>query len=198
MPLIWMLMALWNLSLAGPMERSVLWHSEMWLDLGHSKQFETLAHFLMLQIDARSDRTGEVIFKDNLSASVAGVVEGDYRLDGQQQLICTSVEGEGMLCVCLWDIVQYLSVLVWKRSLAIVLVSSCPFISSPTLHKPTLNYLYLVTRILFLLASDLKYCQVCAVIWEHFRHICDCCVTVLPSTKSFHLIYYTSQWANTY
>ncbi|TWW76158.1 Bardet-Biedl syndrome 2 protein -like protein [Takifugu flavidus] len=47
------------------------------------------------KIDARSDRTGEVIFKDNLLSSVAGVVEGDYRLDGQQQLICTSVDGEG-------------------------------------------------------------------------------------------------------
>ncbi|KAM9753890.1 BBSome complex member BBS2 isoform 1-T2 [Menidia menidia] len=46
------------------------------------------------KIDARSDRTGEVIFKDNFSSSVAGVVEGDYRLDGQQQLICASVEGE--------------------------------------------------------------------------------------------------------
>uniref|UniRef100_A0A7N9AKX3 Bardet-Biedl syndrome 2 protein homolog n=1 Tax=Mastacembelus armatus TaxID=205130 RepID=A0A7N9AKX3_9TELE len=46
------------------------------------------------KIDARSDRTGEVIFKDNLSSSVAGVVEGDYRLDGQKQLICTSTEGE--------------------------------------------------------------------------------------------------------
>ncbi|KAJ0069534.1 hypothetical protein NL108_008487, partial [Boleophthalmus pectinirostris] len=46
------------------------------------------------KIDARSDRTGEVIFKDNFSSSVAGVVEGDYRLDGQKQLICTSVEGE--------------------------------------------------------------------------------------------------------
>ncbi|XP_031420755.1 Bardet-Biedl syndrome 2 protein homolog isoform X2 [Clupea harengus] len=46
------------------------------------------------KIDARSDRTGEVIFKDNFSASVAGVVEGDYRMDGQIQLICTSVEGE--------------------------------------------------------------------------------------------------------
>ncbi|KAA8590505.1 hypothetical protein FQN60_014439 [Etheostoma spectabile] len=31
------------------------------------------------KIDARSDRTGEVIFKDNFSSSVAGVVEGDYR-----------------------------------------------------------------------------------------------------------------------
>lgn len=59
---------------------------------------------LIFQIDARSDRTGEVIFKDNFSSSVAGVVEGDYRLDGQKQLICTSVEGEGMLfgCVCLY------------------------------------------------------------------------------------------------
>ncbi|XP_060779796.1 Bardet-Biedl syndrome 2 protein homolog [Neoarius graeffei] len=46
------------------------------------------------KIDARSDRTGEVIFKDNFSSSVAGVVEGDYRMDGQVQLICTSVEGE--------------------------------------------------------------------------------------------------------
>uniref|UniRef100_A0AAQ4R6U5 Bardet-Biedl syndrome 2 protein homolog n=1 Tax=Gasterosteus aculeatus aculeatus TaxID=481459 RepID=A0AAQ4R6U5_GASAC len=48
------------------------------------------------KIDARSDRTGEVIFKDNFSSSVAGVVEGDYRLDGQKQLICTSTDGEGI------------------------------------------------------------------------------------------------------
>uniref|UniRef100_A0A1A8DNI7 Bardet-Biedl syndrome 2 protein homolog n=1 Tax=Nothobranchius kadleci TaxID=1051664 RepID=A0A1A8DNI7_NOTKA len=46
------------------------------------------------KIDARSDRTGEVIFKDNFSSSVAGVVEGDYRLDGEKQLICASIEGE--------------------------------------------------------------------------------------------------------
>ncbi|CAL8262354.1 unnamed protein product [Merluccius merluccius] len=46
------------------------------------------------KIDARSDRTGEVIFKDNFASSVAGVVEGDYRMDGQVQLICTSTDGE--------------------------------------------------------------------------------------------------------
>ncbi|XP_005991756.1 Bardet-Biedl syndrome 2 protein homolog [Latimeria chalumnae] len=46
------------------------------------------------KIDARSDRTGEVIFKDNFTSSVAAVVEGDYRMDGQTQLICCSVEGE--------------------------------------------------------------------------------------------------------
>ncbi|XP_069496392.1 BBSome complex member BBS2 [Ambystoma mexicanum] len=46
------------------------------------------------KIDARSDRTGEVIFKDNFNSSVAGVVEGDYRMDGHTQLICCSVDGE--------------------------------------------------------------------------------------------------------
>ncbi|KAM8946161.1 BBSome complex member BBS2 isoform 2-T2 [Pelodytes ibericus] len=46
------------------------------------------------KIDARSDRTGEVIFKDNFSSSIAGVVEGDYRMDGKTQLICCSIDGE--------------------------------------------------------------------------------------------------------
>ncbi|XP_059988146.1 Bardet-Biedl syndrome 2 protein isoform X5 [Lagenorhynchus albirostris] len=46
------------------------------------------------KVDARSDRTGEVIFKDNFSSAVAGVVEGDYRMDGHIQLICCSVDGE--------------------------------------------------------------------------------------------------------
>ncbi|PNJ62655.1 BBS2 isoform 3 [Pongo abelii] len=46
------------------------------------------------KVDARSDRTGEVIFKDNFSSAIAGVVEGDYRMDGHVQLICCSVDGE--------------------------------------------------------------------------------------------------------
>lgn len=46
------------------------------------------------KVDARSDRTGEVIFKDNFSSSIAGVVEGDYRMDGKTQLICCSTDGE--------------------------------------------------------------------------------------------------------
>lgn len=49
----------------------------------------------VFQVDARSDRTGEVIFKDNFASSIAGVVEGDYRMDGNTQLICCSVDGEG-------------------------------------------------------------------------------------------------------
>ncbi|KAJ9598202.1 hypothetical protein L9F63_011122 [Diploptera punctata] len=46
------------------------------------------------KIDARSSRTGEVMFKDNLNHSIAGIVEGDYRLSGKNDLICCSVEGE--------------------------------------------------------------------------------------------------------
>ncbi|XP_072026618.1 BBSome complex member BBS2-like [Amphiura filiformis] len=46
------------------------------------------------KVDARSDRTGEVVFKDNMSAAVAGIVTGDYRMDGNTELICCSVEGE--------------------------------------------------------------------------------------------------------
>ena len=48
-----------------------------------------------VKIDARSDRTGEVVFKDNFSSAVAGVLDGDYRMDGRVELICCSVDGEG-------------------------------------------------------------------------------------------------------
>lgn len=108
MPSTWMLTGWWSLSLAGRMERSahnLLRFTDVTCSIfGHKNSFIPIASpvdlqsfSFLFQIDARSDRTGEVIFKDNFSSSVAGVVEGDYRLDGQQQLICTSIEGEGML-----------------------------------------------------------------------------------------------------
>ncbi|KAH9519143.1 Bardet-Biedl syndrome 2 protein [Bulinus truncatus] len=49
------------------------------------------------KIDVRSDKTGEVIFKDNFDHAVAGIIQADYRLDSNakgDQLICVSVEGE--------------------------------------------------------------------------------------------------------
>ena len=55
----------------------------------------SLLHLLRYQVDARSDRTGEVVFKENLSSAVAGVLDADYRMDGKQQLVVCSVEGEG-------------------------------------------------------------------------------------------------------
>ena len=36
------------------------------------------------------------MFKENLSSAVAGVLDADYRMDGKQQLVVCSVEGEGM------------------------------------------------------------------------------------------------------
>lgn len=46
------------------------------------------------KLDARNDRSGEVVFKDNFNHSIAGLVEGDYRLDGKMELIACGSEGE--------------------------------------------------------------------------------------------------------
>ncbi|GAB6027833.1 Bardet-Biedl syndrome 2 protein [Chamberlinius hualienensis] len=46
------------------------------------------------KIDVRNDRSGEVIFKDNFSNSIAGIVAEDYCLRGTQELICCSTDGE--------------------------------------------------------------------------------------------------------
>ncbi|XP_063103417.1 Bardet-Biedl syndrome 2 protein isoform X3 [Cavia porcellus] len=56
--------------------------------------YDKMARSWRIKVDARSDRTGEVIFKDNFASAIAGVVEGDYRMDGHVQLICCSVDGE--------------------------------------------------------------------------------------------------------
>uniref|UniRef100_A0A8C9A0B4 Bardet-Biedl syndrome 2 protein homolog n=1 Tax=Prolemur simus TaxID=1328070 RepID=A0A8C9A0B4_PROSS len=63
-------------------------------DLNSDGVHELITGWSNGKIDARSDRTGEVIFKDNFSSAIAGVVEGDYRMDGHTQLICCSVDGE--------------------------------------------------------------------------------------------------------
>lgn len=47
------------------------------------------------KIDARNSITGEVIFRDVLSNSIAGVVVGDYIRAGKCQLIVVSITGEG-------------------------------------------------------------------------------------------------------
>ncbi|XP_057298017.1 Bardet-Biedl syndrome 2 protein-like [Hydractinia symbiolongicarpus] len=46
------------------------------------------------KVDARSDRTGEVVFKDNLSTAVSAVLDADYRMDGKDQLVVCSMDGE--------------------------------------------------------------------------------------------------------
>lgn len=46
------------------------------------------------KVDGRNIATGEVVFKCNLQHSIAGVLNCDYKLDGREQLICCSVEGD--------------------------------------------------------------------------------------------------------
>lgn len=48
------------------------------------------------KVDCRSIKTGEVLFKDSMGHGCAGIVEGDYRSVGKTDLICVSVEGEGI------------------------------------------------------------------------------------------------------
>lgn len=48
------------------------------------------------KIDARTYNTGEVMFKIQLSSSVAGIVEADYRRTGKPDLVVVSTNGEGM------------------------------------------------------------------------------------------------------
>lgn len=40
--------------------------------------------------------TGEVIFRDVLSSSIAGIIVGDYRRVGKCQMIVVSITGEGI------------------------------------------------------------------------------------------------------
>ena len=46
------------------------------------------------KLDARNDRTGEVVFKDNFSHPIAGLTQGDYRMDGRLELVACASEGE--------------------------------------------------------------------------------------------------------
>ncbi|GIZ04373.1 bardet-Biedl syndrome 2 protein [Caerostris extrusa] len=46
------------------------------------------------KIDARNVETGEVVFKDNFSHCIAGIVIGDYRLTGKEELIFCATDGE--------------------------------------------------------------------------------------------------------
>lgn len=47
------------------------------------------------KIDARNSKTGEIIFKENFSHGIAGIIAGDYRRAGRNQLIIISQTGEG-------------------------------------------------------------------------------------------------------
>ncbi len=59
------------------------------------------------KVDARNTKT-EIIFKDIFSHGIAGVVTGDYRRAGRNQLIVVSQSGEGehFLLLCLLTVTK--------------------------------------------------------------------------------------------
>ena len=46
------------------------------------------------KFEVRRDRDGSIVFKDRLETGVAGLVVGDYRLDGAEQIVVCSQAGE--------------------------------------------------------------------------------------------------------
>ena len=48
----------------------------------------------VLQIEVRKADTGQIIFKDNMTASIAAMVIGDYKGGGADQIIVCALNGE--------------------------------------------------------------------------------------------------------
>eukprot|EP00668_Euglena_longa_P011771 GGOE01014188.1.p1 GENE.GGOE01014188.1~~GGOE01014188.1.p1 ORF type:complete len:718 (-),score=178.66 GGOE01014188.1:160-2313(-) len=46
------------------------------------------------KFEVRSDRNGEVIFKDAFNSAVAAIVVADYRMDGREEVICCAYSGD--------------------------------------------------------------------------------------------------------
>ena len=63
-------------------------------DLDGDGEPELISGWTQGRLEVRSDRTGEVIYKDNLNQAVAAIVKADYRKDGNQQVIVCGADGE--------------------------------------------------------------------------------------------------------
>ena len=63
-------------------------------DLDGDGQPELISGWANGKFEVRSDRTGEVIYKDTLGAAVSAILQADYRCDGHTQVIVCSQDGE--------------------------------------------------------------------------------------------------------
>lgn len=66
-------------------------------DVNGDGVMELLTGWSSGKVDARSCLTGEVIFRIQLTAGIAGLVEADYRRTGRPDLVIVSVSGEGKM-----------------------------------------------------------------------------------------------------
>ncbi|KAL1508789.1 hypothetical protein AB1Y20_004884 [Prymnesium parvum] len=63
-------------------------------DLDGDGEPELISGWSNGKVEVRSDRTGEVIFKDNLGSSISAILKADYRSDGRMEVIVCSADGE--------------------------------------------------------------------------------------------------------
>jgi len=46
------------------------------------------------KVEARNNRTGDVLYRDTFPAAVSAILKADYRCDGHEEVICCSLDGE--------------------------------------------------------------------------------------------------------
>lgn len=63
-------------------------------DLDGDGEPELISGWANGKFEVRSDQTGEVIFKDQLSGPVSQILQADYRSDGRTEVIVCSADGE--------------------------------------------------------------------------------------------------------
>lgn len=63
-------------------------------DLDGDGEPELISGWTQGRLEVRSDRTGDVVFKDSLGQPVAAIVKADYRKDGNEQVIVCGAGGE--------------------------------------------------------------------------------------------------------
>lgn len=66
-------------------------------DVNGDGKLELVTGWSSGKMDARSCVTGDVTFRIQLNAGVAGIVEADYRRTGRPDLVIVSIVGEGNL-----------------------------------------------------------------------------------------------------
>ena len=69
-----------------------------------------------MQIEVRKAESGQLIFKDNMSASVAAIVKGDYRGDGADQVVVCAENGE-VRCVLETSLVPMQNRMTWCQAI---------------------------------------------------------------------------------
>ena len=63
-------------------------------DLDGDGQPELICGWSSGKVEVRSDRNGQVIYKDMFSSPISAIVQADYRMDGKEEVICCALDGE--------------------------------------------------------------------------------------------------------